>query len=1490
MEFEPPKLDWECDDLASQWTKYKRNCQTIFNTFWETKDEKVKAGAIQYWLGDRGAEIIAAAKLTAAKQAKLADVTAVLDAYFDARTSFRCSRFELHDIKQQKGESIDKFVTRLKLAAQKCKFGDSENDRIIDYMIFGVNNYRVRRELMGKDEKLTLDDAITAARLVEASSRDADMFENHTDSSNQTSHQSSQIDALSRQIDALSMQKGSTKHPCDYCGYRYHRVEGKCPARGHRCQVCGQYDHYERVCRAKSSLGSRKPVGQYQNQRQQQKPPYYPSRKFVSGKGPERGQTSRIHAVDQDTQQDYMDNYDPEEMYYDEMHMEDPGYPPDQVLYFNSIRIDSSYEKPGKTEAFARLEAKIPGRSQVTDIKAKIDTGAQGNVLPIRIYKQLFPKNVKNDRIIRPLPASRIKLYAYNDIEIKQFGICTIPCTFRDINKNIRFFVADVAGPTIIGLPDSQALDLVRLDCSIATTSIKPEVSPLDTQQKVTEPTTSPKVTTTLTKDTLKATYPDRFSGIGKFKEEYHIDIDPSIRPVHQRARSVPIHVCDPVKAELDEMLQSNVIVPEDKPTKWLSSLTYSQKPSGRWRVCLDPTQLNRAIRRTYHHTPTIEEITHKLRGAKVFSHLDARHGYWAVVLDEESSKLTTFNTPWGRFRYIRLPFGAKCSQDEFQRRMDFILSQCDGAVGIADDVIVFGEDEASHDKNLHQLMLTARKEGLVFNWDKCEIKIPKVLFFGMVYDKTGIHSDPKKVDAIKALDAPTNVDQLHTFLGLATYMSAFIPSMSTLTAPLRELLKKGVQFIWSETHQRSFEAIKSAICEHTALVYYNPNKPATIQVDASMEGLGAALVQEHGVVAFASKSLTDTEKRYANIEREMLAVVFGCERFHYYIYGRHFEVHSDHSPLEKINLKDIRDTPRRLQSMLLRIQNYDMKIKWVPGKKMLLADPLSRLNPVPGQAVQGLDVKVCHIRYIECANGRLREEIATDPTMNMLKETVYNGWPAYHKDCPLPLRPYWEFRDRLSVEDGLVVQSERVVIPEKLRPEMLDRLHEGHLGIEKCRLRAKDSMYWPGIDQQIEQRVNKCLPCQQRQNALPKQPLEPLEVPTRAWQILGGDIFFWNGREFLLTDDYYSKFPVVREILKGQSNSATVVNLLKSVFSEHGKPERYITDNGPHFVSTQFEKFAKEWDFEHVRSSPRYPKSHGFIERQIQTVKNIFDKAHAAGQDIQKALLCFRTTPVDSVLPSPAEMLTNRKFLSNIPQVIRNKDPNAETIVNRLGARQAQMKACHDRFGTQHRAPFLVNQPVFAYNTMSKQWAPGKVCLVHSDRSVSILMDSGVIYRRNTAHVRPNHGNVSQTPVNTNHLVTSHRNVTATSNANNVLNSDVTNVLNVPSHVTGDFDRAQGDNAVSSTQTSQSQSIVSNRPASSTQTSQLQATVSNRPLVIRLAKTNNRGRYGQYTNVTNVQGPSQGSSSIPTGGEKVCNNRVTRSGRKVVAPDKLTY
>ncbi|PIK59784.1 hypothetical protein BSL78_03239 [Apostichopus japonicus] len=311
------------------------------------------------------------------------------------------------------------------------------------------------------------------------------------------------------------------------------------------------------------------------------------------------------------------------------------------------------------------------------------------------------------------------------------------------------------------------------------------------------------------------------------------------------------------------------VIEPITEPTDWVSSIVYCRKPNGKWRVCLDPKDLNKAIKRTHYHTPTSEEITHKLAQSTVFSKLDAKHGYWAVSLDEDSSRLTTFNSPFGRYYFKRLPFGLCLSQDIFQMKMNQILELCPGTIGISDDICVFGKTEQQHDENLIRLMEVAREKGLVFNPDKCEIKQPSIKFFGQIYDAQGVHPDPSKVKAMKAIEKPNNVKELQQFLGITTYMAPFIPDLSNHTASLRELLKKDVTFQWANVHDQNFQKIKDLISEEVTLAYFDPNKESVIEVDASLKGIGCALIQDKKPVYFASKAFTETEQRYANIERE---------------------------------------------------------------------------------------------------------------------------------------------------------------------------------------------------------------------------------------------------------------------------------------------------------------------------------------------------------------------------------------------------------------------------------------------------------------------------------------------------------------------------------------------------------------------------------------------------------------------------------------------
>ena len=422
----------------------------------------------------------------------------------------------------------------------------------------------------------------------------------------------------------------------------------------------------------------------------------------------------------------------------------------------------------------------------------------------------------------------------------------------------------------ILGLPSCSRLRIVNLNCSVQLRKHGQPVKVSKEREKVKQDMKNLKLINS--KDDLIKAYPDRFEGIGKFPGTYHIYLKEDAIPVVHTPRKCPISIRPLVDKKLDKLLEQDVIVPVTEPTDWVSSLAYSWKADGDLRTCLNPTHLNKAIRRDHYRTPTLEEITHELAGSTKFTKVDGYSSYYCIVLDYESSLLTTFNTHRGRFRFVRLPFGLACAQDIFQRMMDQILDRCEGVIGIADDIIIHGKDDAEHDRRLHKFMRVAREHGLVLNKKKCEVKSNSVKFFGCVYDKHGAHPDPSKVSAIKEMPAPQNKGELQSFLGMVTYLSPFIPQLSSHTATLRGLLKTDVEYSWNATYQVAFDKLKSLVCEDTTLKYFNTKKPVTIQVDASGKGLGAALIQDDGPVAFASKALTPTEQRYANNERELLA------------------------------------------------------------------------------------------------------------------------------------------------------------------------------------------------------------------------------------------------------------------------------------------------------------------------------------------------------------------------------------------------------------------------------------------------------------------------------------------------------------------------------------------------------------------------------------------------------------------------------------------
>ena len=315
------------------------------------------------------------------------------------------------------------------------------------------------------------------------------------------------------------------------------------------------------------------------------------------------------------------------------------------------------------------------------------------------------------------------------------------------------------------------------------------------------------------------------------------------------------------------------------------------------------------------------------------------------------------------------------------------------------------------------------------------------------------------------------------------------------------------------------------------------------------------------------------------------------------------------------------------------------------------------------------------------------------------------------------------------------MLKGDRILIPKVMQPDMIKRIHAGHQGAEKCKLRAKSCVFWHNINKDLDDVVNQCNICQEHQRKQTRETLQPHEVPEFPWQILGADLFYLDGTNYILIMDYYSKFPIVRE-LPNNTTSATIVRLMKQIFSEHGVPQSIVSDNGPQFQSAIFKEFTQEWMIQHRTSSPRYPQSNGFAERGVQSIKSALKKAKASGMDREMALLCLRTTPIDHMLPSPAELLFNRKFLSNLP--MRRNDPsNKEEIRSRLKERQVKQKHYHDK-GAKDLPPLTTGQHVRLLNDNNGHWEPAIIKAPYPEpRFYLVETDDGSVLRRNRSHLR---------------------------------------------------------------------------------------------------------------------------------------------------------
>ncbi|KAK2714021.1 hypothetical protein QYM36_008577 [Artemia franciscana] len=401
--------------------------------------------------------------------------------------------------------------------------------------------------------------------------------------------------------------------------------------------------------------------------------------------------------------------------------------------------------------------------------------------------------------------------------------------------------------------------------------------------------------------------YADVFEGIGQLPGVCKLTLKEGAIPTVQSPKRVPFALEKRLKAELDRLEQMKIIEKVTKPTDWVNSVVIVEKANGNLRICLDPVDLNKNLKRPHYPVPTFESITERCAGAKIFSKLDATSGFWSMMLNDESSDLTTFNAIHGCYKFKRYPFGLNSAQDDFQRKMEEAFENINLGL-IVDDIVICGANDSEHDERLKVALERAREKNVKFNQEKCVFGAESIPYFGNLLTSEGIKPNPEKTRAITEMSPPENSEQLQKLLGMLNYLSKYITKL--------------------------------------VLSKQKPKRASTeIKVDASKHGLGAVLAVDDNVVAFGSRSTSETEQRYSQIEKELLAVVFGCKHFHQYIYGRTVTITTDHKPLESILVKPISKAPPRLQRKMLSIQPYSLKLVYRPGSEIPVADTLSRLH-----------------------------------------------------------------------------------------------------------------------------------------------------------------------------------------------------------------------------------------------------------------------------------------------------------------------------------------------------------------------------------------------------------------------------------------------------------------------------------------------------------------------------------------------------------------
>ncbi|XP_017469225.1 PREDICTED: uncharacterized protein K02A2.6-like [Rhagoletis zephyria] len=905
-------------------------------------------------------------------------------------------------------------------------------------------------------------------------------------------------------------------------------------------------------------------------------------------------------------------------------------------------------------------------------VKFKLDTGSQCNVLNYETIKNI-------DAHISP--TSTKCLTSFSNHKIPVLGEVVIDTLIKKQEVPIKYLVVKADVSAVLGKSTCEKLKLVK---RIETLTIDE----------------------------------DLFEGIGCLKQYiYDIDLIENPKLSICPARKIPHTIRQQVKEELDSMVAQKIIKPITKPTPAVSPMVVVRK-NNKIRLCLDPSVINKNLKRRYYPLNTLEEITARIHGSNWFTLLDCKKGFWQLQVTPRTSEYLTFSTPFGRYSCLRMPFGLASAPEVFQQVMSSLIADVKNAEVSMDDVLLHATSKLELERITQEVLDKFKIAGLKLNKEKCVFNTQEVKFLGHIVSAEGVKLDPEKIETITKIKQPENVKELQRFLGMVTYVSKFIKNLADITQPLRQLLRKDVEWVWDTQHNEAFNKLKNLLKNPPVLGYYDTKAPILLSVDASSYACGGVLIQKQKPIAYCAKSFTKTEQDM---------YIWGC---------KDLTIESDHKPLKTIFKKPITDAPPRLQRIMYQILPYNPKVTYKKGTELYVADFLSRdCENLDGEDLNTENLQICAIvPFTKTRKDELKAETAKSKELNDLKLIILKGWPDTINKVPVNLKKYWYYREALSVYEDIIFKDHRVLVPNTMVPLVMKHCHLSHKGLQGTLKLARDNIFWPTMTKDLTEYIKTCGACSKIQKDNQMEQINLQAAPKRPWSIVASDIFHLRGKDCLLIADSYSGYFDFKQL--NNITSFNVIKEFKTWFATFGIPEVLLSDGGKQFDCSEFRAFQKEWNFEHRISSPHFPRSNGLAERYVQEAKNLMKKCLEDNTDIHLALLHHRNTPrLD--LGSPVQRLMNRRTRTLLPTNEKLLNPKIiKNVSKKLTKLKEGEKGTADRNKKQSRE--YTTQEKVLLRQSHNNWVPAYIVRPEGHRSYRVQTEDGATYRRNTWHLKP--------------------------------------------------------------------------------------------------------------------------------------------------------